>query len=408
MSGLHTQTVTASDASASAGGCANNPCDPYCIGIDVDAGTLTPDGVITTTTIQGTLQDITSFPAAKRNASATPCTIGAPPANLNLCSYDYCCSSTSSTCVQWIDPVKSAACVVNTGVDYTLGIGCQDAAGNTHIPVCNRGSADSPTTGKLAVMGYPANPNATGASSSPSVCQNSGTTPAEGCLIDLAIKPIKAGTCIDVDVTKGAAGTQSGVKCQSSADFGNGNRTSQVNPPATTSLPSNLIAANGGSATYTQLAEADKCNGFSFVYTQVGSCGAYGIQPPPPSGNTFKYVANCPAGTRVQWNQFAYKTNVPNASDVLFQVHTAPLASDGGAGTYSSLVTIAHPATPLIVDPATCSMSGPLPCPKSLYTTLGLPAATNPVLELALTLTSTTAIPSIDSWQVTFDCRPLE
>src|SRR5262249_19213077 len=141
---------------------------------------------------------------------------------------------------------------------------------------------------------------------------------------------------------------------------------------------------------------------------QGGTCSSYGAQPPAPAGSSYLYTATCLPGFHAKWNQFAYKTTVPSASDVLFKMSTAPLLPDGGAGTFTTPVAVAHPATPLISDPAICPISGPSPCPKNLSTILGATAAANQVLKLELTLTATTALPTVDAWQVTFSCVAAE
>lgn len=258
-----------------------------------------------------------------------------------------------------------------------------------HVPACNRG-AGAATTGTLMVAEYSGNPKYSGATDA---CQNAGS-PSAYCLINLATKPIAAGKCIDLNVDTAFAGSVAGVTCSSL--FSGGNRTMMINPPAT--------------AGYTTLAEGDPCNNYGFHPTtaQGGTCSAYGTQPPPPSAQTHSYTARCPVGSGVRWNQFAYNTTVPNASEVLFKVSTAPLLANGTAGTFTTPVTAGRPANPLLVDPAICPISGPSPCPKNLNALLGDPGATNPVLRLDLTLTATSAMPTVNSWQVTFNCVPNE
>ncbi|HEX2733941.1 MAG TPA: hypothetical protein VHM70_20175 [Polyangiaceae bacterium] len=385
------------------GGCLENVCNPYCNGRDENTIVQGPTPN-TTGAVLGTTQDITSFPSAKRGANASTCSGGASPADKNVCSYDYCCASTTRTCVQWYQPTKSAACTVPAGVDYTVGVGCQDGSGKTHIPICNRGNADSPSSGKLGIMGYPANPNSAGPTESPSVCQNSSSTPSEGCIIDLSVVSLKAGSCVDIDVSRGAAGTQAGVKCSSSSDFSTGNRTSQVNPPATTTLPNALKTANGGTTSYTQVAELDKCNNFSFVYTQTGSCATYGAPVPVSITQSYTYTATCDYGQMAQWNLLGYAAIVPDASDISLKISTA----NTSAGPFSTPIEVAHPSSPLVSDPASCPMSGSSGCPKSLYSTLGSVDANAPVLKLDVTLTATTAQPSLNSWNLNYSCLPSE
>jgi hypothetical protein len=403
--GLSTLSVSASDWSTTTGGCAQNPCNPNCMGVDVDAGALQPDGGLVSM-IVGSTGNLSTFPSPKTVAQSTPsCTVGSPPANNAVCSYDYCCAAatgaTTGTCQQWISS-GSSTCRTPVGVDYTTGIGCENGSSSVHIPVCNRGTADA-TTGKLLIAGYPGNPNSAG---SAAVCTAPGTSPSEGCLIDLSVKPLKAGKCLDVDVASAAAGNVAGVKCASASDFNSGNRTTMVNPPSPTTLPSSLVAGYGA-ASYTQLAEIDKCNDQSFVYTQVGSCTTYGAQAPASTTYSFNYTAKCLMGYRAQWNQFSYSTTTPAGSEVIFAATTAPALADGGAGTSTASVVLADVKT--AGDPAICSASGSVTgCPKNLGTALGAPAKYNPILQVSVTTTATTATPTVNSWQASYSCVPSE
>jgi hypothetical protein len=403
--GLSPRAVTETAPSKTAGACMANPCNADCMGIDVDAGALQPDGGFMQTEVEGTVIGLSSFPTAKVNALAAPtCSTAAAPASYQVCSYDYCCAGETSTgtCQQWIG-TQSSRCTKASGADYTAGIGCQDGSGQVHIPVCNRGTANSPASGKLFLGGYPGNLNPAG---NASVCTNPGTSPAEGCVIDLALRPIKAGGCIDVDVARGAAGTALGVRCASAADFGSGNRASMINPSSPTNIPPALLAAYGAS-TYAQLAEGDKCNNQSFVYTQFGSCATYGVQPPPPAAYTFTYTMACLPGFRAVWNQFGYSTQVPATSEVSFSATTSPALADGGVGTPTAPVTLASVKSSGGTDPAVCigSSTG---CPKNLFTLLGSRAMYNPTITLSVSEIATTALPTVDRWQLSYSCVPSE
>ena len=407
-----TLAVTAGDASRTASGCASNPCNPSCVGIDVDADTLRPDGGFTSFAILGSVVDFTSFPAAKKAAMAQPtCSSLTSPPNYQTCNYDYCCAPLTptsppdaGTCVKWIEDA-GATCPVPVGVDFQTGVGCNDGT-SIHIPVCNRGNANA-NSGLLLIAGYPANPNAVG---SVSVCQNTGNSPVEGCTVDLSVKSIPAGKCIDIPVKNAAQGLITGMKCNSVSDFGNGNRTSMINPPSTNF--SGLAGLGLGSGAYTQLTETNPCNNYSFVFTQAGTCSAYGVQPPPPASVEYEYVASCPAGQRVTWNQFAYDTTVPFDSQVTFKISTASLYPDGGRSAFTAPVTVADVKAlsdgGVASDPAICAISGPVPaCPKNLGTLLA-PNASNEVLKIGITMIATTQIPTVKSWQVTYNCTANE
>lgn len=421
--GLSFLSVSTPLPSSDAGSCASNPCNPYCVGYDVDADSLQPEGGITSVAVQGTVVLPANFPggvsgpkAAAMNGMGSGATayfqcsnagtampgtqVGHPPSNYQDCNYDFCCDS-AGKCQQWVvaggtNPA-AGTCSKATGVDFELGIGCIDGAGHSHLPACNRGTVDA-TTGTLRVDGYSGNPNNYG---SIAVCQKPANA-ADSCSVNLAMVPIKAGGCIDIDVGSAFAGMMPGITCSSAGAFNGGNETTMINPPAT--------------AGYTQLTEGDYCNNYSFLPTpaQGGICSTYGQQPPPPAPFTFRYVATCTAGYTPVWNQFAYDVLDPIASEAVFTVKTAPLLGDGGAGTFTAPVTVADVKTLVDggstgSDPALCPMSGDgSPCPKNLALLLGSPANANAVLELGINLISTTAIPVVNSWQITYSCVPAE
>ncbi len=387
--GLVVDPVTATDPSADAGGCNNNPCNPGCMGIDVDAGGLTLDGGFAT----GTLATNTSFnllPGPKVEANPSPNVCSTSPTSTSQCSYDTCCDPTAGgngagtgACVQWPSSMGCSKC---NGVDYTMAVGCRDATtGDTHIAVCNRGTATTPATGSLVINSYPSNPPSAGSSA---VCAVGGNNPDGTCTIDLSLHPIASGNCIDLDFAKAASSTPpAGMRC--TGNF-SGNRYLQINPAHT-------------------LPECDLCNDFSFNFTQQGACTTYTTAPSPIPPQTFRYTATCPAQSRPQWNQLAYSTQVPTQSDVLFQAATAPLLSDGGAGTFGAPVKLADPGGNA-GDPAICPMSGTDggSCPKNLASLLGSPWAGYPVLNLTVTLNAVSAVPVVNSWSLTYTCVPSE
>ena len=383
------------------------PSDPSAASatIDADAGTSEVSGAFTQTTVQGAVLAFSKLPPAKTIAQASPtCTVGAQPSDNEVCSYDYCCAPSTDTrttgrCEPWI-ATGSRACRPAAGADYTAGIGCQDATGSVHIPVCNRGKADSPGSGKLVLAGYTGSLNAAGTAE---VSSNLGSAPPEACVIDLAILPIPAGSCVDVDVARAAGGTLDGVTCASASDFASGNRAAMVNPPSPTTLPS-ALAQTYGASSYEQLDESDKSNNQSFVYTQLGTCAMYGVQPLAPTANMLTYKATCQPGYSPQWTQLTYSTSLPAGSEVIFAAGTAPALADGGAGGYGELVTIADAKTSG-GDPAVCDADR-AGCPKDLAALLG-PARFNPYLQLAIKQIASTSLPTVNTWHVSFACAPV-
>lgn len=494
--GVHPLAIVATSPSRDATGCAQNPCNPDCVGIDVDAGILQPDGgFVSTSTVYGTVSDPTSFPggstgpksAAMTGISAPPsflCTSvptgtfpdggvygKPPPTDYKECNYDYCCglSDAGPRCLPWVktgaDNVDAiATCKTPLPTDYTLGLGCVDSSGNTHVPVCNRGQTSTPSSGTLMLGSYSGNPNAAGSSS---VCIPNGGA-SETCAINLATVKIDPGKCVDINMNAGQAGTATGYTCTGAPS---GNRTFMINPGSsfavssasevgttatiTTGSPHGLtvgrrvlvtgvgglglnvgyngtftvtaVTANtfqytnptsglgaagaGGSVIFSALDDGDYCDNYSFLPTaaQGNACAAYGVQPPPPAALSYTFTATCPSGSRVRWNQFAYNTAVPNSSEVTFVGSTAPTFPDGGTGSFGTVRTFADILSSS-GDPPYCAFSG-LPdaqwCPKNLATILGADAY-NPVLKIGVTLTATTAIPTVYGWNVSYVCEAIE
>jgi hypothetical protein len=319
-----------------------------------------------------------------------PCKVAdraAPPTSDDdtACMYDMCCAVDDQRCVPWASAPATGACTACSGVDYTVGIGCDDGSGNTHFPVCNRGNAAA-TLGMLRLgfnSGKPGNPDDCGPNN------NSG---AGACVIDLSVKPIPAGRCIDVNLTNPATGiTCAGVSIS-------GNKNAYIN--------------EGGSP----LPECDQCN--NWTATNHQSCAGYGGTPPPAT-QEYTYTAVCPPGTRPQWKNLAYVVSTPGTSDVLFAVQVsdnddagAPLAAqpsnpipaaDPPTGTPA-------PATGANPWPQTCGFGGPSPCPVDLFAALGgPPLAQLPNLFLSVTITSGAGTAaSANSWSLTYDCVPSE
>ncbi len=392
--------VSASAPSPDAGGCGSNPCNPNCVGLDVDADTLAPDGGLTTVqTVQGSSVPYESFSGPKAQAQDTTpgyCSRNLPATSFKECNYDYCCGSAdgggaNGTCIGWTKVPEAGVCNKCAARDFTTGIGCKDTSGIVHVPVCNRGTVAA-NTGKLVILEWSANPSTVGTSG---ICAlPSSGSQSSACVIDLATKPIPPNECIEV--RPGSPGP--GVTCSDPGAWGSGNRVSIVNPPSA-ALPASLVAAYGGS-TYTQAAECDTCNNQSFVNSQPGQCASYGAQPPPPADYKFTYTAECGPGFRPRWNQFAYSSTVPNSSQVQFSARTADPATPTAFSTSVALANVQNPGTS---DPAICPMNGPAPCPKNLALLLGT-AATGAILELSIRLTSTTNIPSVQGWQLTYSC----
>jgi len=206
------------------------------------------------------------------------------------------------------------------------------------------------------------------------------------------------------------------------ADFANGTFTVNVtgsrgsgSTPVTANLDYVTATVTYTTTTNLQIPECNYNNDWSVekqnpaLACQNVTTGGYAAQ-----AYTQTYTASCPSGTHPQWGFLTYNATTPSdssgSSDVKFQIQTAPLLVDGGAGSPTSWVTVAD--TPSAGDPAVCPMSGPSPCPKDLYSALGgPPGANNEDLTLQVTLTpspDSQVAPTLNSWQITYSCPPSE
>jgi hypothetical protein len=139
--------------------------------------------------------------------------------------------------------------------------------------------------------------------------------------------------------------------------------------------------------------------------TGKGSCEMDGGAPPTPS-QTATYKMACKPGFRAVWNQFGYSTKVPGDSEVTFTATTFPELPDGSAGAPRAPVTLAKVKGSGGTDPAVC-MGSSTGCPKNLFTILGPSAKYDPTMTLSLSTTGTTALPTVDSWTITYNCVPV-
>ncbi len=179
-----------------------NACDPYCntfvdtpAGLTVGGGvTVGPGGI----TIGGTGGPVAcqqpmdwkayygQYAAGARPNGALPttCTVG-PPDN---CSNDLKC--VAGACVSRAVS-ESGSC---TGVDFTLGTPCYDGTRMT-FQVCNRGTVAA-TSGILPIAHH--NGSASSAASTCTIAPNG----AQGdCTIDLSVKPLQPGQCVEFSPT---------------------------------------------------------------------------------------------------------------------------------------------------------------------------------------------------------------
>ena len=129
--------------------------------------------------------------------------------------------------------------------------------------------------------------------------------------------------------------------------------------------------------------------------------------PKRPGSNrvTIPYQAQCPAGTKPQWNFFAYDSTTPNTSTIDFRVRAADTQALLAGATWKNLGTAQSTPT----DTQICSLAGPSPCPLDLFATLGSPDQKRSWIELEVTLVSGGGgSPVLNTFDATYSCPPSE
>jgi hypothetical protein len=157
---------------------------------------------------------------------------------------------------------------------------------------------------------------------------------------------------------------------------------------------------------------------WSDLHKSAGSCTTLNQTITYPTvERTETYQSNCPSATKVQWTFLTYATtqqsNTSGSTSTSFSVQSAPLLSDGGAGTFvggsdGGASTVADTAAG---DPATCRLSDSPACSRSIATALGAINSQNEVLKLTIRMVPTpdgTLAPTVTSWNVAYSCPPAE
>jgi hypothetical protein len=378
----HTSSISAPSKAAAA--CANNPCNPYCVGYDEDAGagikaeggTAGPsyNGVAGTGNVPAYFVD-----KGLCDALHPPCPACTGPSN---CQFDYQCDIPSGKCVKWLigQVLPSSVC---PGIDLTQGVACSNS-GNVAAPLCNRGNTALAANTTIEVKGY------VGASVSfPTTnCALPTGTVKGTCTASIGATPLNPGECRTMDYGGCAI------------DF-SGETALYVN--------SNLAVAECG------LPSSPGCSDNWSFYKDPGTpCTMITGTSYTPTPYQQDYEAKCPVGTHGQWSALAYDTitpsNVSGTSSVKFEVQTAPRLASGLPGAFV-------PAGPLLAadapgtHPSVCPLSGPSPCPRDLFAILGSALARNEFLRLKVTLAPTpdkAATPTLKDWKVTYACVPAE
>jgi hypothetical protein len=161
---------------------------------------------------------------------------------------------------------------------------------------------------------------------------------------------------------------------------------------------SSTCSADGSSCT-----SDAQCCGFA-----TGSrCGSGVCDPAPPivlyNPSTFvtNYQATCPSGTYPTWRFFYWETTTPTGTSIGF---TAQTSIDGS--TWGAPVAIGTAAPPPVVTPTWTSAA--FTVDQALQASGQL---SRPYLRVTAALTpdsTKTLAPTLNNWQVTYDCPSTE
>jgi hypothetical protein len=432
---LHTDSL--SDASAEAAVCTVNPCDPYCMGFEEDAGPLTPEGgagsvgdVPLNKDLHKKVRDALfqdNCYAFDNNCDIYPSTTAPPSAansTLFACQADSFCSLATTGgdgCCHQFDSMQtypSAPLVpmpgTNAGVDMTIGVPCYTTTAGTYdsVPICNRGTTALAAGGNITVEVMP-----TGSELPTTTCPAAYPTPT----CSMANPGLAAGTCTLMPFSACSGGVPSSDSfLYVNADFSITEQTFTPDP----ALGENI---QGGCA--------DNWSAFG-PGNNPPSCGV--VSAAGPLVYTQDYYADCSAtpATRAKWGLLTYDSSTPSSmadgnTDIKFEIETAASLPDGAVGTDTSFVTVADAsqagdppvcnlAGPAIDPTCTSGNMGPTPpcCPIDLSAALinglspnGVVATTNQNLTLRITLTPSpdgVLKPTLYSWEITYSCVPSE
>ncbi len=452
--GLH--ALSLSSPSPDAGICASNPCDAYCMGFDeCDGGascTLVAEG--------GPPPNFAGnpgnggIPAGQESNLFQDDTYGSLIDNcarnpmFSHCQADTYCwpdrdmFSGANTIIDEttppnIPPGNNANCTHFTqgnhytaatcpGVDLTVQIACAATgtippsvpAGNSVVPICNRGNAAMPATTGVGLT-FVASAGAAGLPRDvpPAACFTSTTA---DCTVDLpALAP---GECYPVDIAATTCGSKSGLNYYS---------VNQNSAVAECGLDNPYLRTPQA----TQLGCADNWSGANF--SSVPNCTSYGAPSAGTATSSQTYTAVCSnPSTAPQWTLLTYDTggaatvfsNASGSGSLIIKASTAT-ALGGPYGTVVTVVDACDSAkancvaavSPPVGDPGQCLMTGPATCPsipdaggpagpccpKSLFTALGATEANNAYLKLDFTANTTpdgAKSPTLKTWSVAYSC----
>jgi hypothetical protein len=404
-----------STPSPDAEACIDDPCNPYCVGIEercrVEGG-CTPT-VTTTSSTGGTILGHPGYGHAPsgfqtKQTCGPECASGYPKKcggeqhynQYDGCLADHHCDTATGNCVRSELGWKFDATTC-PGPDLTVGAACTPDSGASHVfSVCNRGNqAIASGTAITAKLFNPkGTPNPPGnnyrldpnPASSAYCTKDTESFSTSNCTKTLSA-PLEPGAC----VTMGSKPEHGGCS------WSGGNWLVRV------SMASAECPTVGCSDNWADIKKGVACQ----TFTEPGETTI------EPLVLTEEYTAECPQGKHPIWDAITFDAQTPcdgaDCSTVTFEARTQVVELSGTPGDYeptSPVIVATAPVTqPAPSFPPVCPASGVSGCPADLEAPLGgWPTTRNQKLLLTITIRpnqAETQMATLNGWQVTYRCE---
>lgn len=110
------------------------------------------------------------------------------------------------------------------------------------------------------------------------------------------------------------------------------------------------------------------------------------------------YEAKCTVDQAAQWGFVGWDATQPANTSIKFKIRTADTLAGLASAAFVDIGSVP-------TDPAVCPLGGPAPCPKDIYSTLGVPAVHYQYLELEVDTTAyQTSAPTVNDFKITYSC----
>jgi hypothetical protein len=145
---------------------------------------------------------------------------------------------------------------------------------------------------------------------------------------------------------------------------------------------------------------------FEFLLFSATQCVGLVTPPAPatpltPATYSVDYEANCPSGTKPEWQFFSWKATVPASTSIVFEAATATTQAGLGSAVQVGVGTATTNASIWTSDPNTVEYH--------LRNDASPAQTSRRWLRISMTLNPTgTTTPTLTQWQQTFDCKPAE